>query len=729
MKSYLRAPIWVVPLTVAGLVAVLGWWGNQRLRQTVNEEVRSDLVGTLDANVTALEIWATNQVKLASALASEPSLRTLAVHALAAGPLQGTPEAKAVVDELSRYLRTRLVGLGYETAHLVDPNLLVVSTSRAVPIPPGATVFESHRAKFQELFSSGRPVLITPFRPPLDSPSRLRPDAARVRNPKRGADATKDLRADPEPLHPRSDTLMQVAVPIRDDQGIVRGALALVIDPDQEFTRILSVARAGKSGETYVFDRHGLMLSRSRYEAQLRELGLIENRPEVNSAAGLRLADPGPAEEQRSKNAATNARPLIWMVANAVLGGSGVDIEPSRDYRGMPVVGAWRWLPQHGFGVATQLDADEAFEPLRVLNLLFTLLFLLLALCATGAFLASYLGVLWRQRLSQAELKLKQLGQYTLEEKIGEGAMGIVYRARHALMRRETAIKLLLPDRADPLSVQRFEHEVRLSCQLTHPNTIQVYDYGHTPQGVFYYAMELLHGLNLHNLVARFGAQPEGRVVYLLVQICDALSEAHALGLVHRDIKPANIFACDRGGLYDWVKVLDFGLVRPYREGKGSGPPIPAVAEGTPLFMPPEAFEDSGVADPRSDIYSVGALGYYLLTGQYVFEASSDSALYHKHPAEAPVPPSRRSSNPISAEMEETVLRCLEKEPNLRAQSAGELRQLLLTSPAAAAWGSQERASWWIRYRAGEAEQTSAPGAKISEAAVETVKLDLAESV
>jgi serine/threonine protein kinase len=502
---------------------------------------------------------------------------------------------------------------------------------------------------------------------------------------------------------------MQVAVPVRDEKGAVRGALALVINPDQEFTRILSVARAGKSGETYVFDQHGVMLSRSRFESQLRELGLMENRPGVYSAAGFRLTDPGPDVKKRARSptGATNTGPLIQIVANALGGGApGVDVEPSRDYRGVPVVGAWRWLPQHGFGVATQLDADEAFEPLRVLNLLFAMVLLLLALCSTGLFVASYMGALWRQRLSAAELRLKQLGQYTLQEKIGEGAMGMVYRAKHALMRRDTAVKLLLPDRADPVSVQRFEREVRLSCQLAHPNTIQVYDYGHTPDGVFYYAMELLRGLTLHQLVRQFGPQLEGRVIHILTQVCDSLAEAHAVGLVHRDVKPGNIFICDRGGVPDWVKVLDFGLVRAYRDRTATRDwKNGAAAEGTPLFMPPEAFRDSEGTDPRSDIYSLGALGYYLLTSQYVFEGDSDAELYQKHLNEQPVPPSRRTVNPISAEMQETILRCLEKEPNMRPHSVQELRELLLTSPVASQWSPDDRSAWWARFHAGQTSE------------------------
>jgi serine/threonine protein kinase len=297
-------------------------------------------------------------------------------------------------------------------------------------------------------------------------------------------------------------------------------------------------------------------------------------------------------------------------------------------------------------------------------------------------------------------LKLQQLGQYTLEEKIGEGGMGVVYRARHALLRRDTAVKLLLPDRADAVSVGRFEREVVLSCRLTHPNTIQVYDYGHTPEGVFYYAMEFLRGLNLHELVARYGPQSEGRVVHILTQVCDSLAEAHALGLVHRDIKPANVFLCNRGGLPDCVKVLDFGLVREYGDGKRDALQMFAAAglEGTPWFMPPEAIRDSSISDPRSDLYSVGALGYYLLTGQFVFDGESVSELCEKQMNEAPVPPSKRTTNPVSQEMDEVILKCLAKDPAARPQTANELRDLLLLTPHAKDWTPEARAIWWNEY-------------------------------
>jgi serine/threonine protein kinase len=288
-----------------------------------------------------------------------------------------------------------------------------------------------------------------------------------------------------------------------------------------------------------------------------------------------------------------------------------------------------------------------------------------------------------------------------------------------------------LPEKADRSSIERFEREVRLTCQLSHPNTIQVYDYGHTPEGVFYYAMELLQGLNLYDLIKEFGVQSEGRVLYILAQVCEALAEAHALGLVHRDIKPANIFVCDRGGVPDWVKVVDFGLVRPYRGAKDKSLRVghEGRAEGTPLFMPPEAFQESVRSDPRSDIYSLGALGYFLLTGRFVFEADSDLQLYQMHLRQPPTPPSQRTANPISAELEETLLRCLEKEPNLRPQSASELRGLFMTSPAWGRWDLPARVAWWARYHVEhDRALAGAPSAR-GEASESEVKIRVIEGV
>jgi eukaryotic-like serine/threonine-protein kinase len=317
-------------------------------------------------------------------------------------------------------------------------------------------------------------------------------------------------------------------------------------------------------------------------------------------------------------------------------------------------------------------------------------------------------------------------GRYRLEARIGEGGMGVVYRARHALMRRDTAVKLLLPNRADAAAIERFEREVRLTCQLTHPNTIQVYDYGRTPDGIFYYAMELLAGLNLHDLVFRFGPQPEGRVVQILTQVCESLAEAHAMGLVHRDIKPSNIFLCARGGVLDWVKVLDFGLVREFR-GQSAAHNEESEFAGTPSFMPPEAIKNSAASDPRSDLYAVGAIGYFLLTGKSVFEDEDISELHKKQLAASPAPPSWRTKNKISVELEKVILRCLERDPDRRPQSALELRDLFLASPRASDYTHEARAAWWTEFHA--QKQSSADVKTRTPSPVPTVKIDFASRI
>lgn len=715
LSERFKLPIWLLPVVIAVLVALFGWWGHGRLRATIEGQVKAQLTATLNANVTALGIWSTNQTRLALALAEDPNVRKTASAILQ--PQTGRrdihiyPDLDAFVSDL----RPRLFQLGYGIGQLVDTNFVVVANSMRPQMIGNNVVSDAHTNKFAELFATGQSVIITPFRPELLTQRRFYRNVMEqarsngfILHPynRRAQAAVKRRRGD--------DTLMQVAAPVRNNENRIIGALALIINPDKEFSRILSVARSGQTGETYAFDQTGLMISHSRFDDELKQLGLLDETND-SSALNLRLYDPGGDLTQGFKppDSEQFTRPLTRLVASAVDGEDEVDVTPSRDYRGVPVVGASRWLPQFGFGVATQIDADEAYRPLRVLQLIFVVLVLSLLLCATGMFVFSYANLAWRQRLNAAELKLKQLGQYTLEEKIGEGGMGVVYHARHAMLRRDTAIKLLLPDRADAAAVARFEREVCLTCRLTHPNTIQVYDYGHTPEGIFYYAMEFLRGVNLHDLVAKLGSQPECRVVHIMVQVCDSLAEAHGLGLVHRDVKPANVFLCRRGGVADCVKVLDFGLVRDYRT---DGEDVADSAgkreiEGTPWFMPPEAIQGPALTDPRSDIYSLGALGYFLLTGFYIFDAETIAEIHEKQLNTAPIPPTQRTTNPISPEMEQLLLRCLEKDMNRRPQTVIELRALLLATPAASDWTPELRAAWWDSFEhqpAAEEPQTAA---------------------
>jgi serine/threonine-protein kinase len=291
--------------------------------------------------------------------------------------------------------------------------------------------------------------------------------------------------------------------------------------------------------------------------------------------------------------------------------------------------------------------------------------------------------------------KAMELGQYVLEEKLGEGGMGVVYRASHKLLRRPCAIKLLTGTDRD--AAHRFEREVRITAHLTHPNTISVFDYGHTPDGTFYYAMEYLDGTTLEQLVADFGPQSASRVVHILVQVCGVLEEAHAYGLVHRDIKPANIMLTERGLVPDVVKVLDFGLVKQIK-AMGPGLSNVNVLLGTPHYMAPEAILEPGKVDGRTDLYALGATAYFLLTGRHVFHGGNVVDIASQHVHELPAPPSAKVSG-IPASLDAVVLACLAKRQEDRPTDATTLAKMLLECEVDE-WTRDDAREWWQQPRA-----------------------------
>jgi eukaryotic-like serine/threonine-protein kinase len=299
--------------------------------------------------------------------------------------------------------------------------------------------------------------------------------------------------------------------------------------------------------------------------------------------------------------------------------------------------------------------------------------------------------------------KARRLGQYVLGDLIGEGGMGSVYRAQHAMLRRPTAVKVLLPERAGRDSIARFEREVRLTARLTHPNTVAVYDYGSTPDGRFYYAMELLEGLSLEELVKRYGPQPPGRVIHILQQMAGALAEAHSLGLIHRDVKPANILFCERGGVPDTVKLLDFGLVKSVEPEPGPALTQANAITGTPQYIAPETITAPLDVDHRVDVYALGGVGYALLTGRPPFEGESLLVLAGHHLHTAPVPPSEVIGRTLPDDLERLVLECLAKHREQRPQTAAELVERLVQCAERTPWATADARAWWAAFRASEA--------------------------
>jgi serine/threonine-protein kinase len=318
-------------------------------------------------------------------------------------------------------------------------------------------------------------------------------------------------------------------------------------------------------------------------------------------------------------------------------------------------------------------------------------------LMATAAVIAVFGSHKMRELHRQAH-EARRLGRYRLKKVLGFGGMGTVYLAEHVLLRRPCAIKVIRPDQAgDPRTLARFEREVRAIATLTHWNTVEVFDYGHAEDGTFYYVMEYLPGMNLEDTVERYGPLPPARAVHLVRQVCRALHEAHGIGLVHRDVKPSNIIACERGGVPDVAKLLDFGLVKTFDAGHDA---LKLTREGSftgsPGFMSPEQALGRQQLDARSDIYNVGAVAYFLITGRLTFERTSVVEMLHAH-AREPFIPDYQFTEAAPADLQRVVERCLEKDPDRRYPDALALEEALAACQGVDEWTTERAREWWRR--------------------------------
>jgi eukaryotic-like serine/threonine-protein kinase len=454
------------------------------------------------------------------------------------------------------------------------------------------------------------------------------------------------------------ELVILVGSPVRDDQGRIIGGLFASIESGREFTRLLDLGRAGERGENYAFGAKGQLL--------------------VGSDSERKPAAPGP----------------LAAIAGAAIADANqihTNLDGYKNPRGVRVVGASKWLEDYGFGVVSEIEFNEAYAAAKRVGWLFRGLFSLLLLTSAIAFASSLSAVRLRREVGIA----RQLGQYTLQELIGEGGMGKVYKAKHALLRRPTAVKVLEGERAGAGAIARFEREVQLASSLTHPNTVEIYDYGRTEDGIFYFAMEYLPGLTLDGLVKRHGAVGTARMLYLFQQILGSIAEAHNLGLIHRDIKPGNIILCRRGGEWDFIKVVDFGLARDL--GFKLAPKITqtGLISGTPLYIAPECLEDPDNCSRQSDIYVLGVVAFYLLTGRDLYVGNNalellQKALHEPAPRVADV-----ASTQVPTELDDLIVRCVAKQPADRPASVDEMLTVIKALAVSHPWTQDDARAWW----------------------------------
>lgn len=675
---FLRKQIWIWPIVATVLLGTIGILVSGAISSTMRTNMQSQLESLLSVESEMLLNWIRTNMANATATANNQAIRDSVQQLLAHQENVSNDVHPTEVVELRRQLQKQLgptlSSHDYAGYIIADKARRIIAAASDELI--GREAIPEYETVFQKALR-GETSMTSPF----GSLVVIKDETGRLSS---------------------GVPTMLVCAPIRDTDFEVVGVLALRIRPELEFTRILQLGQFGRSGETYAFDKSGLMTSNSRFDEDLILCGILPDRDGAQSILNVQLRDPGGNLLEGYRPAVRRSQqPLTKCVAAAINGVDGVDIDGYRDYRGVWSLGAWKWFPEFEMGVVTEMDRDEAYRPLTILQWTFRSLLVLLASSSVAIFLFSVRVARLQREAQKAAIELKQLGQYELEEKLGSGGMGVVFKGRHAMLRRPAAIKLLNVDKVNDASIHRFEREVQITCKLNHPNTIAIYDYGRTPEGVFYYAMEYLDGIDLQSLVEKYGPQPEARVINILRQICGSLYEAHLQGLVHRDIKPANVMLNRRGAETDVVKVLDFGLVKAVDDTKQAAMTMANSLTGTPLYMAPEAIQSPGSVDARSDIYAVGALGYFLLTGQPVFEAETLIQLCQMHIDAVPVPPSKRTTQPVSAELEATLLKCLDKVRTRRPNTARDLAHLLQQVPVHGDWPETIAEAWWNSHEAG----------------------------
>ncbi len=661
---------WKVLLLLAVTAFILtGIWIHNRVEEALHQIISEDLQTILATDVAALEFWMGQERATVNSWAEEEHLRSMtqALQKRAASASDPAPELQSAPEQarLRELLEPLLDPDSYLGFAIVNSAGLILATAAADERIIGHQLSPQGHAGLASIFTE-QGGWIPPF--------------------------WRGQYLDSESLQ-EDITLMGVSAIITGNGNRPRAALLLFIPPEKDFTRILSIARMGESGDTYAFGADGKMLSDTRHLETLKANGILPDAPTVRAMLRIELRDPGGnLLRGYQTDIPMAARPLTRLIATALADDSRQHavLERYRDYRGVPVVGAARWIPRLGFGVATEVNAAEAFGALRPLEIAFRVFAALLLVALAGLVIFSVIV----NRLGRRIEEIKQLGQYTLEKKIGEGGMGKVYIARHALLRRPTAVKLISGTKVDAENLSRFEHEVQLTSQLTHPNTIEIYDYGHTREGVFYYVMEYLPGIDLARLIEEDGAIPANRAAHILCQICGSLGEAHARGFIHRDIKPMNIILTDRGGQLDFVKVLDFGLVKDMNTAIEHT--VADAIPGTPPYIAPERLSNPQDIDCRSDLYSVGAVAFNLLTGKQVFEGKSSMDIAYQVVAN----PAPRVSEfvAVDAALDQLISDCLERDPDARPQSAQAIIDRLQAIIGGDTWTQADARGWWDQH-------------------------------
>lgn len=630
--------LWLIVL--AGLTLLM-FFAEQQLRSTLKEIRRTEIEAQLETNARTLDLWIEEFEREAAFLARIPRLRAMVGELLTARsnmssdsllayhPMQDS--IKSMVSEI----HGRLPFSGFLVVS-TDGTLLAATYTENVGIQFNAQVVQTF---LPDIWDQGSRFLI----------------------PQAGVNWFQ------QPLRKGNDQANVWAfAPIQNRNGTPLGLLGLARPASDEFSDIFKTGQLGETGEAYAVGSLGELLSDTRFLSDVQNSRWGKEHADLLNR-GFKIADPAVRITQNKLPPRSLEHWPLTPPAAAIgqafhqpnAEQSGILLTPYRDYRGEQVIGGWTYLHQHGMGIVVEMDAEEAYRPLGYLQLPYYMA-LLVSIVLAG--FNVYSGITIR-RLRKRTLEDRQIGVYRVGKQLAKGGMGEIYRAEHALLKRPTALKIMRRGiDADEAMIQNFQREVTLAARLEHPNTISVYDYGTTPEGDFFYAMELLEGVTLEELIQQEGAQPPNRVYHIVRQVAASLEEAHGLGLVHRDIKPSNIMLCTIAGMDDVVKVLDFGLAHRVNNTPAGAPRL----EGTLRYMAPEQILRPQTTRFSVDIYGLGILGYVLLAGHDPFVHDDETDMLTQVINLEPLP---LKAYPASDPLVQLIWSCLAKNPEDRPSS------------------------------------------------------------
>ena len=663
----------IIVFVVATFLAVLGLWSYYAINSTLLDKISLELTTVQNGTVSSLNIWIDQQFKDTRDMASDPQIVKYTEEVLRIN--SENPEDYALLIRSTAYQKLKQWILTFWSQFSIGNREGIFLVNENDVFTGLRTGDKGFGLVLKAL--KGEEVLIPPI----------------------GIEETYIYEGNPIPSERESPGLGFLA-PIKNNNGYVIAVIEKIVRTHKEFSKLMTVGFFGRTGETYMINTDAKVVTDSRYIDKLKQARLIPSNSTIEHSIGsFSLRDPGGDLLSGYKPDIPFVNWPYTKIVTEVIShlrdnpdeeGSSIILEPYRNHLGKMVIGIWRWIPDYELGVVTEIEEEEALEVLWYLESMFLLIFVVLGIATVvGLFSTTYTVRLRR------EVKLGQkLGQYTIIKSLGEGGLGQVYLARHAMLKRPTAIKILKSSLISAEMNQRFEREVQAASQLTHPNTIQIFDYGQTSQGIFYYVMEYVEGPTLRDLVKKEGPIVIPRVIYILEQVSASLKEAHQIGLVHRDIKPLNIMLCTRGGQSDVVKVLDFGLVKNIQDPEVTRLTKPFTFAGTALYTAPEQIKDSQNIDVHSDIYSLGAVGYYLITGQHIFDTHDDLDILYKVVNESPIPFSEEIMGKTPEGLLQLIMDCLAKDPAQRPLSISDFQQKLSSIPLKEKWVPESNDIW-----------------------------------